>query len=178
MIIQLTGLSGAGKTTIATRTREYLASWKVLVEIIDGDIYRQSLCKDLGFSREDRIENIRRLGALAHQLSKREIPAIISAINPYEVARHHLVEAYGAKTVWVNCAIDVLVQRDTKGLYRKAMLPSGHPERISNLTGVNDVYEAPEMADLILYTDLETPDQSVERLSRFILAHLTPFQLQ
>jgi len=174
----MTGLSGAGKTTIATQTMEWLAALQVPLEVIDGDIYRKTLCKDLGFSPADRMENIRRLGALAHSCSLRNIPVIISAINPYESARARLKAAYGAKTVWVDCPLAVLMERDTKGLYRKALLPDGHPDKVMNLTGINDRYEAPENADLVLHTGQETPEESVEKLTRFILSHMIPFPIE
>lgn len=166
MIIQMTGLSGAGKTTIALATKERMDFLGIPLEVIDGDVYRKTLCKDLGFSREDRCENIRRLGALAHALGA---PVIISAINPFASARLALREAYGAKTVWVDCPLPVLVTRDTKGLYRRALLPDGHPDKLYNLTGVGDAYEPPVEADLVLRTDCQTPEESVERLVGFIL---------
>ncbi len=169
ILVQLTGLSGSGKTTIALRAKEILEDKKIPLEVIDGDVYRRTLCKDLGFSREDRCENIRRLGEVARGFCDREIPALISAINPYESARAALRQNLGARTVWVNCDLSVLIQRDTKGLYRKALLPDGHPEKIPNLTGVNDLYEAPEQADLVLYTDRETPEVSASRLVEFML---------
>lgn len=166
MIIQMTGLSGAGKTTIALAAKERMDFLGIPLEVIDGDVYRKTLCKDLGFSREDRCENIRRLGTLAHTL---DVPVIISAINPFASARLALRDAYGARTVWVDCPLPVLVTRDTKGLYRRALLPDGHPDKLYNLTGVGDAYEVPLEADLVLHTDLQTPEESVERLVGFIL---------
>ena len=169
MIIQMTGLSGAGKTTIAGMAKERLSVLGIPLEVIDGDVYRKTLCRDLGFSREDRCENIRRLGALAHTF---DTPVIISAINPFASARLALREAYGAKTVWVDCPLPVLVTRDTKGLYRKALLPEGHPDKLHNLTGMGDPYEPPLDADLVIRTDLRLPEESADELLRFIQALL------
>lgn len=172
MILQFTGLSGAGKTSIAKALQKKLAAAGLKAEVIDGDQYRQTICKGLGFSKEDRCENIRRLGKVAEQFSKQQYIAIISAINPYQVVRKELKEKYGAKTIWVNCEVNVLINRDTKGLYKRALLPDGHPDKINNLTGINDVYEAPDDADLILYTSRETLEQSTDRAFDFVMEQL------
>jgi adenylylsulfate kinase len=169
MLIQLTGLSGAGKTTIANQTKSLLDAEGRAVIIIDGDIYRQTLCKDLGFSKEDRIENIRRLGKLANDYSRQGYIAIIAAINPYEAARQELMKSYNAHTVWVNCNLDELIRRDTKGLYKRALLPDGDPGKLNNLTGINDVFEIPTSA-FVLDTSKETVDESVRKLYSYIKA--------
>jgi adenylylsulfate kinase len=103
MIIQLTGLSGAGKTTIALLTKQLLESDGMKVTVIDGDEYRKTLCKDLGFSKEDRHENMRRLGRLAFSFATQGEIVIIAAINPYESVRQELKENYGAYTTWIDC---------------------------------------------------------------------------
>jgi adenylylsulfate kinase len=172
MILQFTGLSGAGKTTLAQKVKALLQQQQLPVEIIDGDVYRNTLCKDLGFSMADRCENIRRLGKLAHKFSGNNCIAIIAAINPYEAIRNELAEKYEAKTVWIKCSIDVLTQRDTKGLYKRAALPDGHPEKLHNLTGVNDVYEAPALPHLVIDTAAEDAAASTEKLYRFIVQQL------
>jgi adenylylsulfate kinase len=159
MIIQLCGLSGAGKTTIATQVKSKAAAYGIAVEIIDGDAYRKALCKDLGFSKEDRCENIRRLGFVASKLSVHGVVCIISAINPYEAVRRELACTYKqVRTVFVDCDLETLVQRDTKGLYKRALLPDGHPDKLYNLTGINDPFEAPAAPDLHLYTHRQTID--------------------
>ncbi|NCD70232.1 adenylyl-sulfate kinase [Mucilaginibacter agri] len=174
LLLQTTGLSGAGKTTLSNLVRARLAKLNLNCIVIDGDTYRQSLCKDLGFSQADRIENIRRLGAEAHRHAQQGTIAIIAAINPFEQSRRELGEMYGAKTIWVDCAMQTLIARDTKGLYKRALLLNNHPKKLNNLTGVNDIYEAPENPDLHICTHLLTPEEACERMLNFILATLEP----
>ena len=169
LLLQMTGLSGAGKTTLAHQAQKLLGSHSLNIEIIDGDVYRKTLCKDLGFSKEDRCENIRRLGNLAYSYVTKGSIAIVAAINPFEGIRNELKEKYGAKTIWIKCDMGVLLKRDTKGLYRRAALPDDHPEKIINLSGINDPYESPVSPDLIIDTSSETEDQSAGKLYRFIL---------
>lgn len=169
IIIQLTGLSGSGKSTIANAVSERLKKNNYKVEIIDGDDYRKILCKDLGFSKEDRNENIRRLGFVANILSKHEIITIIAAINPYEDLRNEIKSKYNnVYNVWIKCDLEELKIRDTKKLYYRALLPKGHPERIDNLTGVNDPYEIPKNPDLIIDTTNLSVEESFSLLYRFI----------
>jgi adenylylsulfate kinase len=170
MIIQFCGLSGSGKTTLATRVKQLLQQHGVGVEIIDGDTYRKTLCADLTFSKAHRNENIRRLAAVANEFAKSNTLAIISAINPYEDLRLEIASRYSnVKTVYINCSLEVLVQRDTRQLYRKAMLPDKHPDKINNLSGVNDPFEEPQCPDLIIKTDEEPIGVSVQKLLEFIL---------
>ena len=172
LLIQLTGLSGCGKSTLSANVKKMLNDKNLTVEIIDGDVYRQTLCKDLGFSKNDRCENIRRLGNLAYTFTQKGIIAIIAAINPYEEVRNELKTRYGAKTIWIDCPLDELIKRDTKGLYKRALLAEGHPDKINNLTGVNDVYEIPENADLKICSNLETIQQSTQNLFDFIMKNI------
>ena len=152
-MIQLFGLSGAGKTTLANAVKEELLKRKLKVEIIDGDEYRKVICKDLSFTKTDRLENISRLGFIANILARNGIIAILSAISPYEEAREDLKKRYhNVYTVWLKCPIDELIRRDTKGLYRRALLPGNDPDKINNLTGINDTFEAPENPDLVIDT--------------------------
>jgi adenylylsulfate kinase len=169
MLIQLTGLSGAGKTTIAYGMQSLLEQEGRSIVIIDGDVYRQTLCKDLSFSREDRVENIRRLGKVAHGYVQEGYIAIIAAINPYEVARQELKKLYDAHTVWINCSLAELVRRDTKGLYKRALLPDDDPNKLNNLTGINDVFEIPTAA-FVLDTTNNTVDESVRKLYGYMKA--------
>jgi adenylylsulfate kinase len=169
MIIQLCGLSGAGKTTIATNVQRKAIAYHMPIEIIDGDKYREFLCKDLGFSKEDRCENIRRLGFVASRLSGHGIVCIISAINPYDEIRQELTATYEqVKTVYIDCPINELIHRDTKGLYKRALLPDGHPDKVNNLTGINDPFEAPAHPDLHLHTNEKTITACTNELLSFI----------
>lgn len=168
-IFQFTGLSGAGKTTLAKRVAELFAIKQIPIEIIDGDVYRKTICKDLGFSKEDRMENIRRLGGVAHQFSLQNKLVIISAISPYEKARKELTINFGAKTIYIKCDIDILTQRDTKGLYKRALLPESHPDKLFHFTGINDIYEEPSNPHLVIETNLETIEASSEKIYNFII---------
>jgi adenylylsulfate kinase len=170
IFVQLTGLSGAGKSTLANAVKELLQEDGYKVEIIDGDVYRKKLCPDLGFSKKDRNENIRRLGFVANLLATHGVISILAAINPYEEIRREL-SAYGphVKTVWINCDLKTLIKRDTKQLYKRAMLPNDHPEKIHNLTGVNDPFEDPAAADLVIETHHSSEQESIRMLYDYIV---------
>ena len=173
LFIQLTGLSGSGKSTIANGVKKLLESNGFRAEVIDGDIYRKKLCPDLGFSKEDRHENIRRLGFVSNLFSVNGIISILAAINPYEEIRKEL-SLFGphVKTVWIDCDLDLLIKRDTKQLYKKAMLPDDHPDKINNLTGVNDPYEPPENPNLIINTSIESKETSIKMLFDYIMRNV------
>jgi adenylylsulfate kinase len=172
MIILLTGLSGAGKSTLSAKVKIQLATIGVDTEIIDGDEYRSMICKDLTFSKTDRIENVRRLGFIASKFSTRGIVTIISAISPYDEIRQELATTYeNVKIVHVDCPVQKLIERDTKGLYKKALLPAGHPDKIYNLTGINDDYEKPVNPDLYINTYENNLETCVHILSSFIFNH-------
>lgn len=172
IILQMTGLSGAGKTTLAEGLQQQLVRLNIAAEVIDADHYRKTVNKDLGYSIADRKENIRRLGTIADDLCKKNIVAIIAAINPYEDVRQELKEKYNAKLVWINCSIPVLVERDTKGLYRRALLPDNDPQKITNLTGINDPYEIPVAAELMLDTGNTSIDSCMQQLLQFSISLL------
>jgi len=173
MILLLCGLSGAGKSTLAAHVKNKLGRVEIPVEIIDADEYRQKLFKDLGFTREDRNENIRRLGFIANKFSSQNIVTLVSAINPYNDIRQELIATYpNIKVVYVDCNINVLIKRDTKGLYKKALLPDGHPDKLSNLTGINDPFEIPETPDLYINTSLQTIKQCVDEVYRFVTKNI------
>jgi len=166
----MTGMSGAGKSTLAMNVADRLRSKGYKVEVIDGDEYRSGLCSDLGFSKEDRNSNIRRLGFVGNVLSRNNVISIIAAINPYAEIRDELSGRYpGTKTVYVKCGLDTLKNRDTKGLYRRALLPDGDPEKVYNFTGISDPFEDPPSPDLVIRTDMELLDESASKLEEFII---------
>jgi len=173
MILLFCGLSGAGKSTLAEKVRHKLASEDIFIEIIDADEYRQRLFKDLGFSMEDRFENIRRLGFIANKFSSHNIITVVCAINPYDAIRKELARTYkNVKVVHIDCEIDVLIDRDTKGLYKRALLPEGHPDKLSNLTGINDPFEAPASPDLYINTDTMGIKECVNEIRSFIVRNI------
>jgi adenylylsulfate kinase len=173
LIFQFCGLSGAGKTTLANALFNELLFKGYRVKVIDGDVYRQTLCKDLGFSRADRIENVRRLGNYAVSLREQYDFILIAVINPYEEGRVALWLSCNAKLFWIKCDISVLINRDTKGLYQKALLPDGHPDKIYNLTGLNDIFEVPITADLVIDTDLLSIEDGLRITIDFMVEELT-----
>lgn len=166
----MTGLSGAGKSSIANIAHGSLKALGYKVELLDGDDYRQHLCSDLGFSKKDRMENIRRLGFVGQMLARHGVISILAAINPYEEAREALKNNSPlTKTVFIDCPINIAIQRDPKGLYRRALLPHGDPEHIMYFTGISDPYEVPLQPDLVIQTHNETVGQSAKQLIDFIL---------
>lgn len=170
LLIQFTGLSGSGKTTIARLAQQKLTAKNLSIEVIDGDDYRKTICKGLGFSYDDRVENLRRLGFVGKLLLKNGVISIISAINPFESVRKELSESSAkVKTVWINCSLETLIQRDPKGLYKRALLPDNDSNKLYQFTGVSDLYEEPINPDLIINTDKESPEESSDKLVEFIL---------
>ncbi|MGQ0538024.1 MAG: sulfate adenylyltransferase [Gemmatimonadaceae bacterium] len=159
-----TGLSGSGKTTIAKRVSEMLQERHILTERLDGDVVRQSLCRDLGFSKEDRDKNIERIIFVAKLLTRNNVVVLTAFISPYKQMRDNArVEIKDFLEVYVRAPMDVLVQRDVKGMYKKAFAGE-----IENFTGVNDPYEEPAAPELILDTDREAIDESAVRVVRLL----------
>jgi len=156
-----TGLSGAGKSTLAGAVRDEIVARGRLVEILDGDEVRTNLSKGLGFSKEDRDTNVRRIGYVARLLSRNQIVAITAAISPYGEVRDEVRRAHEAPfvEVFVDCPLDELVRRDRKGLYAKALRGE-----IAHFTGVSDPYEAPASPDIHVHSDRETVDESRVRI--------------
>lgn len=160
MTIWFTGLSGAGKTTLARLVEAKLHALGQKVEVLDGDIARTNLCSDLGFSKEDRERNIQRIGFVCELLSRNGIVAIAAAISPYRMVREEVREKIGHFIeVYCKCPLEVLITRDTKGLYRKAL-----KGEIMNFTGISDPYEEPLAAEVIVETDKESPECCVEKI--------------
>lgn len=155
-----TGLSGSGKTTLARGVERILRDRGLKVEVLDGDIIRTNLSKGLGFSKEDRDTNIKRIGFVCKLLSRNGVVAIASAISPYREVRDFVRrEIARFVEVYCRCALDVLVERDVKGLYKKALAGE-----IDNFTGVSDPYEEPLNPEVIVDTDEETSEQSIARI--------------
>jgi adenylyl-sulfate kinase len=156
----LTGLSGAGKSTIASAVALKLRAHNIPVEILDGDEVREHLSKGLGFSREDRDTNIRRIGFVAKLLARNGVAVISAAISPFRDVRDEVrVSSHNFVEIYVNASLDECIRRDVKGLYKKAL--SGE---IPQFTGVSDPYEPPLTPELVLETDHETVDDSVGRI--------------
>ena len=155
-----TGLSGSGKSTLAERVAENLRSRGMALEMLDGDIVRTNLSKGLGFTHEDRDENIRRVGFVCHLLSRNGVIAVASVISPYREARdHNRRKIKDFVEVYVSCPIEVCKQRDVKGLYEKAA--SGE---IKGFTGVDDPYEPPQNPEVVCRTDTESVEESVSKV--------------
>jgi adenylylsulfate kinase len=158
--IWLTGLPCCGKTTIADKVADLLTEKGMLVERLDGDLVRQNLSNDLGFSKKDRNENIRRAIFLAKMLTRNNVVVLASFVSPYEKQRRnarkeikHFIEVY------VRCPVKICMKRDVKGMYKKAL-----EGKIKHFTGVDDPYEEPKDPELIVDTDIESVDESVGKV--------------
>ena len=161
----LTGLSGAGKTALAQELLNKLRSQGLPVEVLDGDEVRTNLSKGLGFSKEDRDTNIRRIGYVSRLLSRNGVVVISAAISPYRAIRAEVrraIENEGIQfiEVYVKCPIDVLAERDVKGLYKKALAGE-----INGFTGVSDPYEEPLNPEIAVQTDRESIEESVAKIA-------------
>lgn len=158
--IWLTGLSGAGKTTISDLLRKELECRRQPTELLDGDVVRTHLSKGLGFSREDRETNVRRIAFVSKLLTRHGVAVIVAAISPFRHSREEARREVGRfLEVYVKCPIDELVRRDVKGLYARALRGE-----IANFTGVSDPYEEPENPDVVVETDRETVEASVAKI--------------
>lgn len=167
-----TGLSGSGKSTIAERVALRLERKGLPVETLDGDIVRTHLSKGLGFSKEDRDENIKRVGFVCQLLTKHGAAVVASVISPYREARdYNRSQIPNFVEVFTSCPMEVCAKRDIKGLYQKAL-----KGEIKGFTGVDDPYEPPLHAEVVCRTDKETVDESVEKVMKKLeeLGYLTP----
>ena len=163
-ILWLTGLSGAGKTTLAKGLELELKKRGFLVEVLDGDSVRTNLSQGLGFSREDRNTNIRRIGFIANLLSRNGVVVIVAAISPYRDVRNELREkTTNFVEVYINAPLSVCESRDVKGLYAKARLGE-----IKSFTGIDDPYEEPLNPEITCYTSKETIQESISKIIRYI----------
>jgi adenylylsulfate kinase len=160
-----TGLSGAGKTTISKLVEDELRARGSRLEILDGDVVRENLSKGLGFSKEDRDTNIRRIAFVADLLSRNGVGVITAAISPYREIRREARAMMGDRfiEVFVKASVEECAKRDTKGLYEKA-----YKGEIKEFTGVSDPYEEPEHAELIVDTEIESPEESAQKVIAFV----------
>ncbi len=164
LVLWFTGLSGAGKTTLATNISNLLNKAGYRVEILDGDEIRKGLSRDLGFSKEDREKHNERVMFVAKLLSRNGVITLVPLISPYRDIRERArKEIENFVEIYVRCPINVLIQRDTKGLYKKALAGE-----INNLTGLQDPYEEPLNPDIVIDTDKYSIEESV----RIIISYL------
>ena len=155
-----TGLPCCGKTTIADKVAEILKKRGYKVERLDGDIVRKDLTKDLGFSKKDRDENIRRVSYLAKNLTKSGLIVLATFVSPYKARREKSrKEIENFVEIYVQCPVEVCKKRDVKGMYKKALIGE-----IKGFTGVDDPYEEPDNPELIINSDIETLEESVEKV--------------
>lgn len=163
-VLWMTGLSGAGKTTVALILEKELQDRGCRIERLDGDVVRESLTRDLGFSAEDRAMNIERVSFVAKLLSRNGVGCVCSFISPYQSVRD---QVRGTTTnfieVFIDAPLEVVMERDVKGLYKKAIAGE-----IPNFTGISDPFEAPENPEIHIRTDLETAEESARRILDYL----------
>jgi adenylylsulfate kinase len=160
-----TGLSGAGKTTITNLLVKELRARSSKLEVLDGDIVRENLSKGLGFSKEDRDTNIRRIAFVANLLSRNGVPVITAAISPYREIRDEARQMMDDRFIetYVKASVEVCEERDVKGLYAKA-----RAGEIKEFTGVSDPYEPPENPEIVLETEHQTPEESARQIIDYL----------
>lgn len=158
--VWFTGLPCCGKTTIAKKVAKILKEKGYCVEHLDGDVVRQSLTSDLGFSKKDREENLRRVSFVAKLLTRNNIIVLATFVSPYKKRRRKIrSEIAEFVEIFVKCPLEECIRRDVKGMYKKALAGE-----IKEFTGVQDPYEEPENPELVIYSDKESIDESVERV--------------
>src|SRR3954464_15092174 len=160
-----TGLSGAGKTTISHLVETELRDRGSRIEILDGDVVRENLSKGLGFSKEDRDTNIRRIAFVADLLSRNDVPVITAAISPYREIRDEARKRMGERfiEVYAQAPLEVCEERDVKGLYAKA-----RAGEIKEFTGISDPYEPPENPEILIETDKQSPEESAQQILDYL----------
>ena len=160
-----TGLSGSGKTTITNALVRDLLARNPKLEVLDGDVVRENLSKGLGFSKEDRDTNIRRIAFVANLLSRNGVPVITAAISPYRAIRDEARQMMDNRfvEVYVKASVEACEARDVKGLYAKAR--SGE---IKEFTGISDPYEEPENAEIVVETEEQSPEESAQQILAYL----------
>jgi adenylylsulfate kinase len=158
-------MSGAGKSTISEQLMGRFRRANAKVELLDGDVVRTNLSQGLGFSREDRDTNIRRIGFVSELLSRNGVIVVVAAISPYRETREEVKSRIGSFVeVFVECPVAVLAERDVKGLYKRAVAGE-----VGNFTGISDPYEPPLNPDVIVQSDRESVEESVDKIWRKLL---------
>lgn len=166
-VLWFTGLSGSGKTTTAQRVYALLKAEGRRVELLDGDAVRAALCKGLGFTREDRLENIRRIAFVADLLARHGVTVLVSAITPYREMRDELrCRVTGYVEIYVRCPLEVCEARDVKGLYARA-----RRQEIALFTGVSDPYEEPDRPELVLDAHKQPVEDNAARIVSWLDRH-------
>lgn len=168
LTLWLTGLSGAGKSTITEALVEKLKkeNAELALEVLDGDEVREHLCRDLGFTKEDRFKNIERISFLAGKISKHGVLVLVPVIAPYKEARvmaRSLSKNFAE--VFVKADIETVKNRDVKGLYKKAIAGE-----IKNFTGISDPYEEPENPEILVETDKNSLEECVDKIYQYLLS--------
>lgn len=166
--VWFTGMSGAGKSTLSerliARLQEAGGAQSPKIELLDGDVVRTHLSKGLGFSREDRDTNIRRIGFVSGLLARNGVIVVVAAISPYRDTREEVKRSItNFIEVFVDCPLDVLISRDVKGLYNRAI-----KGEVGHFTGISDPYEAPLNPCVVVHTERESVDESVDKIWREI----------
>jgi adenylylsulfate kinase len=168
LTVWFTGLSSSGKTTLSSAVYDLLTQAGHRVEILDGDVIRHELCKGLGFSKQDRDENIRRIGFVATLLTRHGVIVLVSAISPYLEIRQEIRKQIGRYLeVYVNAPLQICEQRDTKGLYRRA-----RAGELKDFTGIDDPYEPPLHPEVVCHTDKEPVKESAQKVLAAIYEYL------
>lgn len=167
IVLWFTGLSGSGKSTTAKKLADQLTAKGKKVELLDGDELREAICKGLGFSREDRFENIRRITYISKLLYRNGVIVIVSAITPYtEMRKYAKSQITRFVEIYVNCPLEECERRDVKGLYAKA-----RRNEIANFTGISDPYEHPQNPDITIHTAKSTPDENTDMILTWLVQH-------
>ncbi len=158
--VWFTGMSGSGKSTLSNALAQRLREAGARVEVLDGDLVRTHLCKDLGFSHADREENVSRIGFVCELLSRNGVIAIVAAISPYRACREGVRSRLeNFIEVYMRCPMEVLIQRDVKGLYKRALAGE-----IPSFTGISDPYEPPLEPEVTIDSSSETPGEGLAKI--------------